>query len=60
MIAAMVLGICVGAAGTFIWAKSESRCEATPAAAFSMPSIEDLHAKAHAKGLPDQTVKELY
>jgi hypothetical protein len=53
-----ILGICVSAAGTFLWAKSEPAWEATPAAALSMPSIERLHAKA--KGLPEKTVKELY
>jgi hypothetical protein len=60
MITAIVLATCAGAAGTYLWARSEPRCGATPAAALSMPSIEELHARAHAKTLPDQTVKEPY
>jgi len=60
MITIIVFATCAGAAGTYLWARSGPRCDATPAAALNMPSIEELHVRAHAQSLPDQTVKEPY
>ena len=59
MIVAIVLATFAGAAGTLMWSTSRPHCE-TPGALVSMPSIEELHAKAHATHLPDQTVKDPY
>jgi hypothetical protein len=59
MIAAIVLATFGGAVRTLMWSTSEPRRE-TPAVLVSMPSIEELHAKAHATHLQDQTVKDPY
>jgi hypothetical protein len=63
MVKASVLiafAICTAVSGAFLWVKSESLAKAPLASAATMPSLQELHAKAHAYGLPDRTVKEAY
>jgi hypothetical protein len=58
-----IIGFLLGA-GTMqaiSWTKTvPAPRQVTPAATLGMPSIDELHAKAHAQDLPDQTVKEPY
>ena len=54
----VVCAFCAGAGGSAWWTKSDLRAHETPAAVSIMPSIEELHLKAGARSLPDQTVKE--
>lgn len=60
MLKASILGIGImigaGTVETMNWTKSEPQIK--PAAAVSMPSIDELYVKTHAQSLPDQTVKE--
>ena len=61
MIKASIFGIVgfmigAGTVETVNW--TESAAQIKPAATVSMLSIDELHAKAHAQSLPDQTVKE--
>jgi len=54
----VVCAFCAGAGGTAWWTTWSVRAHETAAAAAVMPSIEELHFKAGARSLPDQTVKE--
>jgi hypothetical protein len=58
-----IIGFLLGA-GTMqaiSWTKSVPvPGQVRPAATPGMPSIDDLHSKAHSRDLPDQTVKEPY
>jgi hypothetical protein len=56
IVAIIVFAISTGVSGAIFWVKPH--WHAAPATAVSMPSIEELHAKAQMKGLPEQTVKE--
>ena len=55
-----IVGFMIGAGTveTINW--TTSAAQINPAATVSMPSIDELHVKAHAQSLPDQTVKEPY
>jgi hypothetical protein len=58
-----ITGFVIGAGTVEVigWTKTEAvPRQVAPAAAFVMPSIEELHAKARTQNLPDLTVKEPY
>ena len=58
-----IIGFLLGA-GTMqaiSWTKGvPAPWQVAPTVTLGMPSIDELHAKAHAKNLRDQTVKEPY
>jgi len=63
MLKAGIIGFLIGAGpvAAIVWTKSEAAHQrVTPTAGFGMPTIEELHAKARAQNLPDQTIKEPY
>jgi len=53
-----VICACVG--GTAWWLKSSANSKEYRTVPSGMPSIEELHAKALAHGLPIQEIKDLY
>ncbi len=55
----VVCAICAGAGGTVLWAKWDPRAHELRGAS-TMPSIEELHLRAGARTLPDQTVREAF
>jgi hypothetical protein len=50
--------LCVGAGGAALWATSAAPSKPQPIPAVTMPSLEELHARAHLQTLPVQEVKE--
>jgi len=50
--------ICVGAGGAAFWVESATPSGPQPNPAVTMPSLEELHARAHLQNLPVQEVKE--
>jgi hypothetical protein len=55
----LACAICA-AGGTAVWVKSGPSPSHVSAASAAMPTIQELHNKANAAGLPDETVKEAY
>ena len=53
-----ILGFMIGAGTVETVNWTESAAQIKPVATMSMPSMDELHAKAQAQSLPDQTVKE--
>src|SRR5215831_8455748 len=51
-------GLLVGAAGAALWATSAAPSKPQPIPAVTMPSLEELHARADLQSLPVQEVKE--
>ena len=50
-----------GTVAAIVWTKSAAAHQrVTLIAGFGMPTIDELHAKARAQNLSDQTVKEPY
>jgi hypothetical protein len=54
-----IVGFMIGA-GTVETINWTTSAEQIKPATVSMPSIDELHVKAHTQSLPDQTVKEPY
>ena len=50
--------ICVGAGGAAFWVTSAAPSKSQPIPGVTMPSLEELHARAHLRTLPVQEVKE--
>jgi hypothetical protein len=59
-IVAIAFAACVAVAGTFVGMKEAAHPRETPVHAASMPSIQELHTKAHLEGLPIQEAKYPY
>ena len=53
-----LIAICAGIVGAAFWMKSDVRPTKTPIEEMTMPSLEELHMRAHVKNLPVQEVKE--
>jgi hypothetical protein len=56
----VVFAFSAGVGSTALWAKWEPRAPLAQATASAMPSIDELHLRANARNLPDQTVKESF
>jgi len=54
----IAFAIAAAAAGTTIWLKTGPVAESADDASTGMPPIQELHDKAHLKGLPVQEVRE--
>ncbi len=54
----VVFAFAAGVGSSALWAKWEPRAPQAQAAASAMPLIDELHLRASARNLPDQTVKE--
>jgi len=59
-IAIALVAICVSSVGAAFWIDSGGRANPTksPVPEVTMPSLEELHARAHLENLPVQEVKE--
>jgi hypothetical protein len=58
--ALVACALCAGAGGTAFWVKSSNSTAVPPAVAAGslMPSILEMHSKAHLEYLPTQDVKD--
>lgn len=54
----VLVAICASTAGAAFWIKSGVRPTKPPVLELSMPSLEELHSRAHVENLPVQEVKE--
>jgi hypothetical protein len=54
----IAFAICAAAAGTTFWLKTGFGAKSTDNVSTSMPPIQEMHDKAHQKGLPVQEVRE--
>jgi hypothetical protein len=52
----IALAICAAAAGTTFWLKTGFSAKSSGHVSTSMPPIQEMHDKAHLKGLPVQEV----
>jgi hypothetical protein len=53
-----LISICAGSVGAAFWIESGMRLTKSPIPQLTMPSLEELHARAHVENLPVQEVKE--
>lgn len=58
MLKAIIVVIAICASGAAFWIKSSVRPTQPPFQALVMPSIEELHTRAHVESLPVREVKE--
>ena len=58
LVIVITCAVCAAVAGTFVWTKEDAHLRKTPARSVDMPSIQELHAKAHLEGLPVQEIKD--
>ena len=60
MLKAGIIAFTIGAAaaGTTVWLKTGSGAKSADHASTSMPPIQEMHDRAHLKGLPVQEVRE--
>jgi hypothetical protein len=54
----IAFAICAPAAGTTFWLKAGFSAKSAGYASTGMPPIQEMHTKAHLKGLPVQEVRE--
>lgn len=54
----IAFAICAAAAGTTFWLKTGLGAKSADHVSTGMPSILEMHNKAHLKGLPVQEVRE--
>jgi hypothetical protein len=54
----IAFAICAVAAGTTFWLKTGFGAKSAGYVSTSMPQIQEMHEKAHLKGLPVQEVRE--
>ena len=54
----IAFAICVAAVGTTFWLKTGFNAKSADHVSPGMPSILEMHDKAHLKGLPVQEVRE--
>jgi hypothetical protein len=54
----IAFAICAAAAGTTFWLKRGFGAKSTDHVYTSMPPIQEMHDKAHLKGLPVQEVRD--
>jgi hypothetical protein len=53
-----LIAICASTVGAAYWIESGVRPAKSPIPQLTMPSLEELHARAHVENLPVQEVKE--
>jgi hypothetical protein len=53
-----LVAICASTVAAAYWIESHIRPTKTPLPELTMPSLEELHKRAHAESLPVQEVKE--
>jgi len=53
-----LIAICAGAVGAAFWTESRVRPTMSPIPQLTMPSLEELHARAGVENLPMQEVKQ--
>ena len=54
----IAFAICAAAAGTTFWLKTGFGAKSAGHVSTSMPPIQEMHDKAHLKGLPVQEVRD--
>ena len=54
----IAFAICAAAAGTTFWLKTGFGAKSAGYVSTGMPSIQEMHNKAHPEGLPVQEVRE--
>jgi hypothetical protein len=54
----IAFAICAAAAGTMFWLKTGFGAKSADHVSTSMPPIQEMHDKAHLKGLPVQEVRD--